>query len=103
MSRDTSGIGRARPDLRAYLRHRPSRLWAFSFLGFLLLTSAWALAMPYDGPPDELQHVERAYGVVTGHIVPDDLGEPSFRVPKSLVPRGSGIASSCFRWHTEVP
>jgi hypothetical protein len=102
MTRDTSGTGPGPSGVRALLfRHRPSRLWAFSFLGFFLLTTAWSLAMPYDGPPDELQHTVRAYGVVTGQIVPDDIGTPTFRVPKSLVPKGSSISGSCFRWHTE--
>ena len=73
------------------------RVWAVSFAAFFLLGAAWALAMPYDGPPDELQHATRAYGVASGQIY---AGSANSRVitAKSLVPRGAG----CFRWHTDV-
>jgi hypothetical protein len=97
-------IGTSRSGLRSLLgRLRPTRLWILSFLGFFLLTSAWSLAMPYDGPPDELQHTVRAYAVVTGQIVPKDLTHPLARVPESLVPHGIATSSGCFRWHTEIP
>jgi hypothetical protein len=45
------------------------RTWLIAFLGFLLLGSAWALATPYDGGPDEGDHIVRAYGVATGQVV----------------------------------
>ena len=50
----------------------PRRTWLISFLVFCLLGAAWSLAMPYDGPPDELQHVLRAYGVIDGQIISPD-------------------------------
>lgn len=74
----------------------PRRLWLITFLAFVLLGWAWSLAMPYDGPADELQHVLRAYGVWSGQIHPSsDL----IRVPQSLIPNGLNISFSCFRWN----
>lgn len=72
-------------------------VWALSFTAFFLLGAAWALAMPYDGPPDELQHVTRAYAVASGQIYAGPANS-RVRTAKSLVPRGAG----CFRWHTAV-
>lgn len=59
---------------------RPSRLFALAFVGFFLMISAWSVAVPYDGTPDEHDHVYRAIGVVSGDITP----EPAAAV------RGSG-------------
>lgn len=71
----------------------PRRVWALSLAAFGLLMLGWSLAMPPDGTTDERQHIERAYGVVTGHILaPQDL-DPMFHrpsgqvtIPKSLLP-----------------
>jgi hypothetical protein len=46
------------------------RLPILVFLGFFLVFGAWAVAAPYDAPPDEVQHVIRAYGVLSGQIAP---------------------------------
>jgi hypothetical protein len=59
---------------------RPSRLFALAFAGFFLMIAAWSVAVPYDGTPDEHDHVYRAIGVVSGDITP----EPTAAV------RGSG-------------
>jgi hypothetical protein len=48
-------------------RRRP---WLLVFLGFFLVFGAWAFAAPFDGPADEVQHVIRAAGVVSGQIAP---------------------------------
>ncbi len=50
----------------------PSRKgsWAPAFAGFFLLLGAWAVAAPYNGTPDEQQHVLRAATVVTGQVAP---------------------------------
>ncbi len=72
-------------------------VWTVSFAAFFLLGAAWALAMPYDGPPDELQHVTRAYGVAAGQIYAGPANS-RVRTAQSLVPRGNG----CFRWKTDV-
>lgn len=73
------------------------KVWLVSFAGFFLLGAAWALAMPYDGPPDELQHATRAYAVASGQIYAGHAnGE--VRTAASLVPRRAG----CFRWNTAI-
>lgn len=74
-----------------------ARVWIVSFVAFFLLGAAWALAMPYDGPPDELQHVTRAYGVTSGQIFAGPANSP-VRTAESFVPPGV----SCFRWDTTV-
>ncbi len=72
-------------------------VWVVTFVGFFLLGAAWSLAMPYDGPPDELQHVTRAYGVADGQIYAGKANA-AVTTAKSLVPKGFG----CFRWNTAV-
>lgn len=71
----------------------PRRVWVLCLAAFGLLMLGWSLAMPADGTTDERQHIERAYGVVTGHVLaPQDLDpmfhRPSGRItiPKSLLP-----------------
>lgn len=76
----------------------PRRVWLISFLAFGLFGLAWALAMPYDGPADELQHVLRAWAVWSGQI---HSTNGLLTAPRSLMPHGLKISSSCFRWaHT---
>ncbi|MFD0630584.1 DUF2142 domain-containing protein [Catenulispora yoronensis] len=72
------------------------RVWVLAFLGVFLLGAGWSLATPYDGQPDELQHVIRAYGVVDGQINAGPANSP-VRTAKSLVPEGK----ACFRWHLD--
>ena len=78
----------------------PRRTWLTAFLAFVLLGTAWSLAMPYDGPADELQHALRAYGVWSGQI---HNGTNLIRVPQSLLPSGLHISFSCFRWNHLMP
>ena len=78
--------GRTSPAERPLNR----RTWIAAFLGFFLLGAAWSFAAPYDGPPDELQHVLRAYGLMSGH-----LADKTFPAPKGLQPNNV----SCARWH----
>ena len=73
---------------------RTAGTWLTAFLGLFLIGAAWSLALPYDGPPDELQHVLRAYGAVDGQLISPD-GEQY--APASLSPPGIG----CFRWHPD--
>jgi hypothetical protein len=47
------------------------RLWLVSFAGFFLMIGAWAVASPYDATPDEIDHIFRATGVVSGEIMPE--------------------------------
>ncbi|MEZ0107128.1 hypothetical protein ABH920_001119 [Catenulispora sp. EB89] len=69
------------------------RTWLSAFAAFALLAVAWSLAMPPDGTTDERQHLERAYGAVTGHLLAPQGEDPlvhrpgaAFEVPKSLLP-----------------
>ncbi|MFL6116554.1 MAG: DUF2142 domain-containing protein [Catenulispora sp.] len=69
------------------------RIWLLAFAAFGLLAVAWSLAMPADGTTDERQHVERAYGAVTGRLLAAQSIDPlvhrpggTFEVPKSLLP-----------------
>ncbi|MBW8805554.1 MAG: DUF2142 domain-containing protein [Catenulisporales bacterium] len=69
------------------------RIWLLAFAAFGLLAVAWSLAMPADGTTDERQHVERAYGAVTGQLLAPQGVDPlvhrpggAFEVPKSLLP-----------------
>lgn len=72
-------------------------VWAVAFTAFFLLGAAWSLAMPYDGPADEMQHVTRAYGIASGQIYAGPA-DSKVRTVKSLVPHGT----ACFRWNTTV-
>ncbi|MBR7828507.1 DUF2142 domain-containing protein [Actinospica sp. MGRD01-02] len=72
-------------------------VWVIVFTAFFLIGAAWSLAMPYDGPPDELQHVTRAYGVASGQIYAGPANS-NVTTAESLVPRGAG----CFRWNSMV-
>jgi hypothetical protein len=77
-------------------RQRPTivrRTWWTAFAAFALLAVAWSLAMPADGTTDERQHLERAYGAVTGRLAGPQGEDPlvhrpgaAFEVPKSLLP-----------------
>ena len=71
------------------------RVWAVAFAVFFLLGAAWSLAMPYDGPADEMQHVTRAYGVAAGQIFAGPA-DSKVKTAKSLVP------PACFRWNLQA-
>jgi hypothetical protein len=70
-----------------------ARRWVGSFLAFFLIFGAWALAAPYDGPADEVQHAIRAVGVVSGELMPtpavviDGQGNPGMGAYQN-VPQG---------------
>ena len=51
------------------LVNQPWKIWLVSFIAFLLMGTAWAFASPYDGTPDETEHVIRAAGVAQGQIL----------------------------------
>ena len=63
----------------------PRRVWLLCLAAFGLLMLGWSLAMPADGTTDERQHLERAYGVVTGHILAPRDVDPMFHRPSGLV------------------
>ncbi|KOV79937.1 DUF2142 domain-containing protein [Nocardia sp. NRRL S-836] len=81
------------------------RLWLVAFLGFLLVNAGWAFAAPYDGPPDEEQHVLRAAGIMQGDIVPDgrtQLVPQSLDKNNAVGPDGSVEHRNCFPMHVTV-
>ncbi|MEV6526053.1 DUF2142 domain-containing protein [Longispora sp. NPDC051575] len=59
------------------------RVWLLAFLGYLLLGAGWALGVPVNGTYDEVQHIPRAYGVVTGQVYAQGY---YFDGPASLLP-----------------
>jgi hypothetical protein len=82
-----TGTENAAPASDQRLRRRA---WLLAFLAFFLLIGAWSVAAPYDGFPDEQDHILRAAGVAAGQVVspPVDAirGGGAFQdVPKSLV------------------
>jgi hypothetical protein len=69
------------------------RVFLLALVGYFLLGSAWALALPVNGTYDEKQHLVRAYSVWTGQFIPtqrttDAGGLPTDAVegPRSLLP-----------------
>jgi Predicted membrane protein (DUF2142) len=82
-------------------RRSGTRLWLLAFIGFWLLHAGWALAAPYNGPPDEQQHVHRAAGLLHGELI----AEPGLKfdwqtVPESLIrgwcfPSRPDVAADC--------
>ncbi len=96
--------------MRRAMPGRAVRPWLISFAAFFLIASAWALASPYDGTPDEMRHVIRAAGVVQGQIFQapavgrgDVLGAYQ-TVPRGLVPPRndlSPVSRDCYHGHPE--
>jgi len=65
-------------------------VFLLGFTAFLLMIGAWSLAAPYDGSPDELDHIVRAVGIVSGDVTPEPAaakhGSGAFQtVPSGLV------------------
>jgi predicted membrane protein DUF2142 len=83
-------------------RARPRRApWLLAFIAFFLAAGAWSVAAPYDGTPDEEDHVLRAAGVAAGQVAPPPVnavrGGGAFQtVPRSLV------RPNCFYFKSEV-
>lgn len=60
-------MGRVRPTAD---RGRRALVWALGLLGSTALVAAWALASPTGSSPDEPAHVQYAWGVATGQVLP---------------------------------
>jgi len=79
----------------------PRRAWWLSFAALVLLMSAWNLATPRFGAPDEPGHVVRATSVVRGQILGREANDDD-RVPQGTrfvdVPRSiaDGAKVGCF-------
>ena len=77
------------------IKRSGARLWLLAFFGFFLLHTAWAVATPYDGPPDEKAHALRAAAVGNGDLLPVD--------GYYLQTPGGLIRASCFPMQVTVP
>jgi hypothetical protein len=87
------------------MKSRSARVWSVAFLGFLLIIAGWSFAAPYDGSPDEIDHVVRAVGVVSGEVAPPPAdakkGSGAFQtVPQGLARTncwafGAGRSAAC--------
>ncbi|RKS71146.1 putative membrane protein DUF2142 [Actinomadura pelletieri DSM 43383] len=83
---------------------------ALAFLGFFAVGAGWAIALPWDGGPDEQSHITRAAGVVGGDIAAPPVRLPVPGLPRPLpgthqtVPGGVAHPSPpCFAWKPRQP
>ncbi len=75
-----------------------------AFIGFFLMTTAWAIAAPYEGTPDEIDHAKRAAGVVSGQIAPKPEAVKAGSGALQTVPRGLiRDDASCWIHKSAVP
>ncbi|MEV0732438.1 DUF2142 domain-containing protein [Polymorphospora sp. NPDC050346] len=95
MSSPTTARGR----LSRIAAGRASR-WVIPFLGYFLLFGAWAVATPYDGTPDEMRHIIRAYGVADGQVAPAPAREGKFPGAYHDVP-SSLLRDNCFAFEPD--
>ncbi len=63
--------------------------WTTFFVAFFLLGAAWSVATPYEGVPDEDNHVIRAAGVWYGGFFPHPTAAVNTTGAYQPVPRGS--------------
>ncbi|SCG38819.1 Uncharacterized membrane protein [Micromonospora inositola] len=79
-------------------KKRPGIWRSVPFVAYFLLFAAWALAMPYNGSPDEAAHIWRAYGAASGDVAPALAEKGAVQdVPRSLPP------DACFAGRAYVP
>src|SRR5262245_58255784 len=72
------------------------RLWLLTFIGFCLLHAAWTFATPYDGPPDEQEHVIRAAGIMRGEILPEPMTVGAVQTAPLSLQRGLCFPTQVF-------
>ncbi|GAA1798154.1 DUF2142 domain-containing protein [Planosporangium flavigriseum] len=77
------------------------RLWALAFAGFFLLIAAWSVATPYDGAPDEQEHVIRAAGVAAGQFAPKPEVAKKGSGAFQTVPRGL-VRDQCWQFNVQA-
>lgn len=74
----------------------PRRIWITAFLAFFALTTAWALASPLTGVPDEPSHMVKAAATVRGQLTgpqtPVTLHE--WGIAKTLMETGYKLPTS---------
>src|SRR5690349_20958107 len=75
-----------------------------AFIGFFLMSTGWALAAPYEGTPDEIEHAKRAAGVVAGQIAPKPVPVKAGSGAYQTVPGGLiRDDASCWIHKSAVP
>lgn len=72
------------------------RAFWLAFVGFFLLGTAWAGALPVNGTYDEKHHIIRAYAVADGQWLPDGVDHQ--RAPADLLPENADCA-----WNPRPP
>jgi hypothetical protein len=78
------------------------RPWTLVFLALFLMFGAWSLAAPYDGTPDEMEHLLRAAGVAAGELTPPpaETATGAGAVAVQTVPDGL-VRQNCWRFKRE--
>ncbi|MGK5740702.1 DUF2142 domain-containing protein [Micromonospora sp. URMC 103] len=77
------------------------RHWALALVAFFLVIFAWSMAAPYDGTPDERDHVVRGAGVAEGQIAPPPAAAKKGTGAFQTVPRGL-VREQCWQFKPEV-
>ncbi|MFI6242639.1 DUF2142 domain-containing protein [Micromonospora sp. NPDC050795] len=77
------------------------RHWALAFAAFFLIIFAWSMAAPYDGTPDEREHIVRAAGVAAGQIAPPPADAKKGTGAFQTVPGGL-VREQCWQFKKEV-
>ncbi|MGH3242361.1 MAG: DUF2142 domain-containing protein [Spirillospora sp.] len=83
---------------------------ALAFAGFFAVGAGWAIAVPWDGGPDEQSHITRAAGVVGGDFAAPPEYLPVTGIPRPIpgtqqtIPGGVAHPSPpCFAWKPRQP
>jgi hypothetical protein len=82
---------------------KPWLVIATAFVGFLLACSAWSLATPISGGPDEVAHITKAAASARGMWTGADSAQPGiehFVLPADVSDVGGDM--SCFAFHPEM-
>ncbi|MEU8421936.1 DUF2142 domain-containing protein [Micromonospora sp. NPDC048835] len=77
------------------------RHWTLAFAAFFLIIFAWSMAAPYDGTPDEREHIVRAAGVASGQIAPPPAAAKKGTGAFQTVPGGL-VREQCWQFKEEV-
>ncbi|MFC3502420.1 DUF2142 domain-containing protein [Micromonospora krabiensis] len=75
--------------------------WALALVAFFLVIFAWSMAAPYDGTPDEREHIVRAAGVAEGQIAPPPAAAKKGTGAFQTVPGGL-VRDQCWQFKPEV-
>jgi hypothetical protein len=67
------------------------------------MIAAWSVASPYNGTPDELDHIIRAVGVVEGQVAPTPARAQRGSGAYQTVPKGLVRDNSCWVFNPQKP